>query len=130
MTLTIEKLMVAAQLVRDFECKTGSPLVPVPFHGLEVIFDPNALAATAERNFSPSKNRSKRVLKKLIKRYGSEFKMGDVQRGAAMTRLTPDRPYPNRGLRREDAAAWIGCKPATFDKLAAEGLMPRGKLVH
>uniref|UniRef100_UPI0030EB1B30 hypothetical protein n=1 Tax=Pseudomonas sp. JAI120 TaxID=2723063 RepID=UPI0030EB1B30 len=40
-----------------------------------VICDPNALAATAERNFSPSKNRSKRVLKKLIKRYGSEFKM-------------------------------------------------------
>ncbi|WP_063628392.1 AlpA family transcriptional regulator [Bradyrhizobium sp. WSM1417] len=41
-----------------------------------------------------------------------------------------DRPYPNRGLRREDAAAWVGFKPSTFDKLIAEGLMPRGKLVH
>lgn len=40
------------------------------------------------------------------------------------------RPYPNRGLRREDAAAWVGFKPSTFDKLVAEGLMPRGKLVH
>jgi hypothetical protein len=42
----------------------------------------------------------------------------------------PERPYPNRGLRREDAAAWVGFKPSTFDKLVAEGLMPRGKLVH
>lgn len=47
-----------------------------------------------------------------------------------MTRPDTPRPYPNRGLRREDAAAWVGFKPSTFDKLVTEGLMPRGKLVH
>lgn len=34
----------------------------------------NALVDTDERNFPESKNRSARIRKKLIKRYGSEFK--------------------------------------------------------
>jgi hypothetical protein len=34
----------------------------------------NALVDTPERNFPVSKNRSRRIHKKLIKRYGGEFK--------------------------------------------------------
>jgi len=34
-------------------------------------------------------------------------------------------PYPPRGLGREDAARYIGVSPSTFDRLVAEGRMPR-----
>lgn len=43
------------------------------FNGMTIISDPNALAETTERRFPMSKNRSKRIHKKLVKRYGSEF---------------------------------------------------------
>jgi predicted DNA-binding transcriptional regulator AlpA len=33
--------------------------------------------------------------------------------------------YPPRGLGREDAARYIGISPSTFDRLVAEGRMPR-----
>ncbi|WP_316190546.1 hypothetical protein [Bradyrhizobium sp. SZCCHNS2096] len=41
---------------------------------------------------------------------------------------------PPRGLSREQAAAYIGVSPSTFDKLVTEGAMPspkrlRGRLV-
>ncbi len=45
------------------------------FGGLEIRFDMNALEKTEQRLFPSSKHRSKRILKKLIKRFGGEFKM-------------------------------------------------------
>lgn len=43
------------------------------FNGLQIIFNPNALENTTERLFKASKNRSKRIHKKLVKRFGGEF---------------------------------------------------------
>lgn len=43
--------------------------------GMRVIFTPNAMEATEERLFPASKNRSARIRKKLIKRFGGEFRM-------------------------------------------------------
>jgi hypothetical protein len=45
------------------------------FAGLKIIFSMNALEATTERLFPESKHRSKRIRKKLIKRFGGEFRM-------------------------------------------------------
>lgn len=52
---------------------------------MKIIFDMNALEETQERLFPASKNRSKRIHKKLVKRFKGEFKkkpcmwkMGDV----------------------------------------------------
>lgn len=42
--------------------------------GLRIIFDENALADTQERLFPASKHRSKRIHKKLVKRFGGEFR--------------------------------------------------------
>ena len=43
--------------------------------GTRIIFDMNALEATQERLFPESKHRSKRIHKKLVKRFGGEFRM-------------------------------------------------------
>lgn len=45
-----------------------------PF-GLQIQYNPNALEATTERLFPTSKHRSKRIHKKLVKRFGGEFRM-------------------------------------------------------
>lgn len=45
------------------------------FAGMRIIWNPLALEATKERKFPVSKNRSKRVHKKLVKRFGGEFVM-------------------------------------------------------
>lgn len=74
MAMTVEKLMHAVALVRDIERHTRAPIVPVPFNGLEVICDPNCLADTKERTFPVSRHRSRRVHKKLVKRFGGEFR--------------------------------------------------------
>lgn len=42
--------------------------------GLPIIVSANCLKETEERLFPESKNRSKRIFKKLIKRFGGEFK--------------------------------------------------------
>lgn len=42
--------------------------------GLRIIYSSNALEDTEERLFPVSKNRSARIRKKLIKRYGGEFR--------------------------------------------------------
>lgn len=34
------------------------------------------------------------------------------------------RPVPRRGLRREEAATYIGVSPSKFDQLVADGRMP------
>ena len=45
------------------------------FYGLpEYVVTPNALAETEVRLFPESKHRSKRIRKKLLKRFGGEFK--------------------------------------------------------
>ena len=45
------------------------------YAGLSITFSPYALEATEERLFPASRHRSKRILKKLIKRFGGEFRM-------------------------------------------------------
>lgn len=45
-----------------------------------------------------------------------------------MTEPMSDRDslaYPPRGLSREEAARYVGVSPSTFDRLIAEGRMPR-----
>lgn len=44
------------------------------FAGLKIIFTAYALEVTKERLFPESKHRSKRVHKKLLKRFGGEFR--------------------------------------------------------
>lgn len=41
---------------------------------MRIIFTPTVLKDTAERLFPESKNRSKRIHKKLVKRHGGEFR--------------------------------------------------------
>lgn len=74
MILTIEKLMAACRLVEQIEATTQRPILPLPFNGIEVIEDHNALANTTERTFPASRHRSKRIHKKLVRRFGGEFK--------------------------------------------------------
>lgn len=47
---------------------------PNSFLGLPVTFSEYALEATDVRLFPASKHRSKRIVKKLVKRFGGEFK--------------------------------------------------------
>lgn len=47
----------------------------VPYQGVRVIFTETALEKSAERLFPESKHRSKRILKKLLRRFGGEFRM-------------------------------------------------------
>lgn len=49
--------------------------VPSIFGGTQIIWTMNALKETDRRKFPYSKHRSKRITKKLIKRFGSEFEM-------------------------------------------------------
>ena len=39
-------------------------------------------------------------------------------------------PPTRRGLHREEAAAYVGVSPSTFDKMMAEGLMPAALAVY
>lgn len=41
--------------------------------------------------------------------------------------LETERPHdrPRRGLRRGDAAAYVGVGPSKFDQLVTEGVMPK-----
>lgn len=43
--------------------------------GMPIYFTETVLEKTTERLFPESKNRSKRILKKLIKRFGGEYRM-------------------------------------------------------
>ena len=36
-------------------------------------------------------------------------------------------PYPPRGLRRLDAAAYVGVSPSLFDQMIVDGWMPKPK---
>lgn len=44
------------------------------FSGLRLIVSENALEKTDERTFPLSRNRSRRIHKKLVKRFGGEFR--------------------------------------------------------
>lgn len=48
--------------------------VPGAFGGVQIIVSDAALKETDERLFPESKNRSRRIRKKLIKRFGGEFR--------------------------------------------------------
>ncbi len=61
--MTIEKMR---QAIREFN--------PPPPPRLTITYSTHALKDTEERLFPDSKNRSKRVRKKLIKRHGGEFR--------------------------------------------------------
>ncbi len=39
-------------------------------------------------------------------------------------------PPTRRGLHREESAAYVGVSPNTFDKMIADGLMPKPKQVY
>ena len=50
-----------------------------------------------------------------------------------MTTATRERPpvaYPPRGMRREDAARYVGVSPTKFSQWVADGLMPEGRRVE
>jgi predicted DNA-binding transcriptional regulator AlpA len=38
--------------------------------------------------------------------------------------LSEVRPFPRRGLSRDEAAMYVGISPAKFDQLVADGRMP------
>lgn len=44
------------------------------FAGVQVIFSDDALETTSERLFPASKHRSRRIHKRLVKRFGGEFR--------------------------------------------------------
>ncbi|WP_143199121.1 hypothetical protein [Bradyrhizobium sp. NAS80.1] len=60
--LTIDKVLNAAKLVK------AAPALP------QFVVAPNALKDTEERLFPESRNRSRRIHKKLVKRFGGEFR--------------------------------------------------------
>lgn len=72
MAMTVDKLMDAMRLLKEMQAQP--PRAAPPFSGVQVICDPNALAETTERTFPISRNRSRRIHKKLVKRFGGEFK--------------------------------------------------------
>jgi len=45
------------------------------------------------------------------------------------TALSAIRPIPRRGLSRVEAAMYIGISASTFDKLVADGRMPRPRRI-
>ncbi len=68
-SFTIEKLYEAMRLVREIEDRT-----PMAFGPTQIIQSAYCLKDTTERLFPTSKNRSKRIHKKLVKRHGGEFR--------------------------------------------------------
>ncbi|MBR0945246.1 MULTISPECIES: hypothetical protein [Bradyrhizobium] len=60
--LTVSKVLDAAKLIK------AVPVMP------QIIVTPNAIKDTDERLFPASRNRSPRIHKKLVKRFGGEFR--------------------------------------------------------
>ena len=52
----------------------GLPMPPVAYVSMTILEDQNCLKETEERLFPVSKNRSKRIHKKLVKRFGGEYR--------------------------------------------------------
>ena len=72
---------------------------PRIFGGMRIVSDPNALEKTTERLFPESRHRSRRIHKKLVRRFGGEFMMQPV-----MFRIGQDT---------------IVCHPAVYEKVKA-----------
>lgn len=68
-TLTLEKLRATQRLMRDM----AMPELPSPA-AMRITVSDLALRDTEERLFPASKNRSRRIHKKLVKRFGGEFR--------------------------------------------------------
>lgn len=47
-----------------------------------------------------------------------------------MPKRAPDLPRPPIGLAREEAAAFVGVSPTTFDRMIADGLMPPARRIY
>ena len=45
----------------------------------------------------------------------------------AASRLTRSETQPRRGLRRYEAAAYVGLGPSMFDKMVRDGVLPKPK---
>jgi hypothetical protein len=78
--------------------------VPRPAAALRIVFDANAPEKTNERLFPPSRHRSARIRKKLIRRHGGEFRLapamwrvGDVVYAHPALRATIERQFPIAG---------------------------------
>ena len=71
-------------------------------NGMRIIFDTNCLEATPERMFPDSRHRSKRIKKKLLKRFGGEFKMRPAMFKIGNTILShpAHRPHLEAALER------------------------------
>lgn len=67
--MTVAKLEEALRVI-EVACVHSRP----SFTGVPIIVDHNCLTDTEERNFPLSRHRSARVKKKLVKRFGGEFK--------------------------------------------------------
>lgn len=72
--MTSEKLL---ESVREMKCLLADAPPPsvAPLGSMLIVYSEYALKSTAERLFPASKNRSKRIHKKLVKRFGGEFRM-------------------------------------------------------
>lgn len=65
---------------------------PQHINGMQIVVSENALEATEERLFPESRNRSRRIRKKLIKRFGGEFrKVPAIFRIGNQLVMHPDR---------------------------------------
>lgn len=64
--------------------------------GLTVTFDPNCLETTDERLFPPSRHRSERIRKKLIRRHGGEYR-----KQPCMFRVGRDRLFAHPSFKSE-----------------------------
>jgi len=73
MTLTVDSMLEVIRTVKAIEAENRTPKRPAPFDGVRVIEAHYALAESDERTFPESRNRSARIRKKLIKRFGGEF---------------------------------------------------------
>jgi hypothetical protein len=65
-TLTVDMIRETLRLLREAPAAGYGPM--------RVIFSPYALETTQERLFPESKHRSRRIHKKLVKRFGGEFR--------------------------------------------------------
>jgi hypothetical protein len=71
MTLTMQSLLDAMKLIDN-----PRPRAPLgaPLGSVRIVYSPHALKDTTERLFPASRHRSRRIRKKLIKRFGAEFR--------------------------------------------------------
>jgi hypothetical protein len=89
-----------------------NPLITgrLPVHGLPIIWSVHALKATDERLFPFSKHRSRRIHKKLVKRFGGEF------RKVPAIFQTPQGLIIHPALRKDIEAAFEKKRRENYDR--------------